>query len=88
MTGTKGKINLDLITGGSGSYEIGTGTFPDESTALANSSWVSGTGFVIGIGPATGDTYWMVVRDSLGNILAKDVVADCFITTTTTSTLI
>lgn len=85
--GINGTIGVDLITGGSGIYEIGNAVFPSEVLALANASWIVAVSLSVGVGPATGDTYWMVVRDSIGNILAKEIVADCS-TTTTSTTLI
>ena len=72
-----GTINIDMFTGGSGVYEVGSNFFLSEAAALANGSWIPSTSFAIGVGPAIGGTYWMVIRDSLGNILAKDIVVNC-----------
>jgi hypothetical protein len=81
-------LSMSAYTGGSAPYESGTNYFTSEAAALANTSWVgppSGS-FAIGIGPTPG-TYWMVIRDSLGNLKAKDVTVDCTTTTTTTTTI-
>jgi len=80
LTSSCGGINATLsmttYTGGSGSYESGNGFFLSEVAALANTSWVAGTAFGIGIGSTPG-TYWMVIRDSLGTLKAKSVVVNC-----------
>jgi hypothetical protein len=72
-----GTISIITFTGGSGIYEVGTNFFLSESAALSNTTWASATSFSIGIGPAVGATYWMVIRDSLGTLKAKDIVVDC-----------
>lgn len=84
-SGIDGTVTVNLITGGSGIYEIGNATFSSEALALANSSWISALSLSIGVGPATGGSYWMVVRDSIANILAKEIVVNCPTTTTTTT---
>lgn len=77
-------LSMTSYTGGSGSYESGNGFFLSEAAALANASWIPGTSLAIGIGSTPG-TYWMVIRDTLGTLKAKDIVVDCTTTTTTTT---
>lgn len=71
-------------TGGSGTgYQYSSNFFTSEPAALANTSWVSAssTAFINFLVPGT---YWISLRDSLGNIIAKSVTTTC--TTTTSST--
>jgi hypothetical protein len=72
-----GTIQTITYTGGVGPYQAGNGFFLSEAAALSNTSWISTISFSIGIGPAIGATYWMVIRDSLGTLKAKDIVVDC-----------
>ena len=70
-------IQMTSYIGGSGSYESGNGFFSSESAALANTSWIPSTSFAIGVGPGTDITFWMVIKDSLGNLKAKSIFVSC-----------
>jgi hypothetical protein len=70
-------IQMTSYIGGSGSYESGNGFFSSESAALANTSWIPSTSFAIGVGPGSNITYWMVIKDSLGNLKAKSIFVSC-----------
>jgi hypothetical protein len=74
--GINATISIDTYTGGSGSYEAGIGFFTSEVAALANTSWAPSSSFTIGIGSTPG-TYWMVIRDTLGNQKAKSIAVAC-----------
>jgi hypothetical protein len=74
--GINATLSMTTYTGGSGSYESGNGFFLSEAAALANTSWIPGTSFAIGIGSTPG-TYWMVIKDTLGNLKAKDIAVNC-----------
>jgi len=70
-------------------YLAGNIKFVSEAAALANVVWVGPTNQVF-YGAVTLDaTWWLVVKDSVGNILAKSVTSNCFggSTTTTTTTI-
>lgn len=69
-------IEANTIVGGSGIYEGGSTYFTSEVAALANTSWTSITSS-IGYGVPSNGTYWIVIKDSLGNILAKSVTTSC-----------
>lgn len=69
-------IEANTISGGSGTYEGGSTYFTSEVAALANTSWTSITSS-IGYGVPSNNTYWIVIKDSLGNILAKSVTTAC-----------
>jgi len=74
-------IILDDITGGVGPYYPATDTFTSEALALANTSWsaTSNPGSVAVYYPETAvGTYWVVVKDSVDDIFAKEIFADCF----------
>lgn len=74
-------IVLDDITGGTGPYYAATDTFTDETSALANTSWslTSNPGSVAVYYPETiAGTYWVAVKDSVGDIFAKEIFADCW----------
>jgi hypothetical protein len=58
-------------------YELGTTYFTSELDALSNTSWVTGTDREYLILPPVNSTYWVVVKDSVGNILAKSVTTNC-----------
>jgi hypothetical protein len=85
-TGINATLTMTTYTGGSAPYESGIYYFTSEAAALANTSWAGppSNSFSIGIGSTPG-TYWMVIRDSLGNLKAKSIVVDCSTTTTTTT---
>jgi hypothetical protein len=70
-------IQMTSYIGGSGSYESGNGFFSSESAALANTSWIPSTSFAIDVGPGSNITYWMVIKDSLGNLKAKSILVSC-----------
>ena len=77
-SGINATLSMSAYTGGTGPYESGNNYFTSEAAALANTSWIgppSGS-FAIGIGSTPG-TYWMVIRDSLGTLKAKDIFVDC-----------
>ena len=69
-------IEANTISGGSGTYQAGSTYFTSEVAALANASWTSITSS-ISYGVPSNDTYWIVIKDSLGNILAKSVTTSC-----------
>jgi hypothetical protein len=79
-------ISAFSITGGSGLYFAGTTYFLDEPSALANSSWTSPISTVTYNVGTTNGSFWIVIIDSVGNILAQEVITACVITTTTTTT--
>lgn len=83
-TGLDATLDSTNYTGGSLTYYTGTTYFASEVLALANTSWTLGTSFTIGIGSTPG-TYWLVIKDSVGNIKAKSIDVDCSTTTTTTT---
>jgi len=67
----------NTIAGGTGPYQISTGTFANQLAAEANTSWVTTTTRNFALGNVTGE-YWVAVKDSTGDILAKDIYADCW----------
>ena len=74
-------IVIDDITGGVGPYYPATDTFPDETSALANTSWsaTSNPGSVAVYYPETVvNTYWVAIKDSADTVFAKEIYADCF----------
>jgi hypothetical protein len=83
---TDGNITIfgsDII-GGVGPYEFGTTFFYLEAAALANTSWVSALSVSYGAGTED-DTFWIVIKDSVGTLKTKSITTECN-TTTTTST--
>jgi hypothetical protein len=67
-------------------YLAGNIKFVSEAAALANTVWIGPTNEVF-YGAANQDaTWWLVVKDSVGNILAKSVTSNCFTPSTTTTT--
>jgi len=75
------QIVLDDITGGVGPYYPATDTFPDETSALANTSWslTSNPGSVAVYYPETvANTYWVAVKDSADTVFTKQIYANCF----------
>jgi len=67
-------------------YLAGNIKFVSQSAALANTVWIGPTNEVF-YGAANQDaTWWLVVKDSVGNILAKSVTSNCFTQSTTTTT--
>jgi hypothetical protein len=78
-------INFKIlnITGGvpfalsPSTYLVGNMKFASEAAALANTSWLGPTNEIT-YGSATVDsTWWLVVKDSVGNILAKSSTSNC-----------
>jgi hypothetical protein len=69
-------ISITNITGGTLPYSVGTTYFSSESAALANTSWIPSTSISYTIPPTNG-TYWMVIKDDVGTIIAKDVTTTC-----------
>ncbi len=69
-------ISITNITGGTPPYSVGTTYFPSEAAALANASWTLGISISYTIPPTNG-TYWMVIKDDVGTIVAKDVTTTC-----------
>jgi hypothetical protein len=88
-------VNITNIVGGFPPYQTATGVFSSQSAALANTSWNAGCwgGYLqncdtsYNVGPVD-DTFWVVVKDSIGNILTKSITTNCIqITPTPTSTV-
>lgn len=74
-------IILDDITGGVAPYYSANVTFSDEATALATSDWnttPNGGSTAVYYSETAVGTYWVVVKDSVGDIFAKEIFADCF----------
>ena len=70
-------ISGNTPTGGSGTgYQFGTSTFASQAAALANTSWVFATSIVYTVSKING-VYWVAMKDSLGNVIAKSVNAVC-----------
>jgi len=84
--GTDATLESTLYQGGSLTYFTGTTYFTSEALALANTSWIEATSFSVPIGTTPG-TYWLVIKDSVGNIKTKSIDVDCTTTTTTTTPL-
>ncbi len=76
--------------GGFPPYQSATQPFLSEGAALANTNWgpncwgSCGIGF--GVDASQDKTYWLVVKDSIGNILAKSITTACRPTPTPTNT--
>lgn len=68
-------------------YLVGSMKFVSEAAALANTSWTGPTIDVIYGSGTVDSTWWLVVKDSVGNILTKSITSNCYGTTTTTTTL-
>jgi hypothetical protein len=83
-------ISAINYSGGFPPYQSATSYFSSEVQALANTSWGPNCWETCGVGfgvPATSDdTYWLVVKDSIGNILAKSITTDCIPNPTPTPT--
>jgi hypothetical protein len=79
-------VALNTIVGGTPPYEVGTTTFPSQALALANTNWVTASSIGYGVTNTSDNTYWLVARDSVGNILAKSVTTACYSTPTPTPT--
>ena len=71
-------VYLDNIIGGVPPYQVGTATFNSQLAALANTSWVTASSIGYGVSAVSDNTYWLVARDSVGNILAKSVTTMCY----------
>jgi hypothetical protein len=86
ICGGFGDITVDANTpsGGVGPYQFGSTYFLSEASALLNTSWLTSTSISYGVGGAN-NTFWVVMRDSLGTLLAKSVTTTCTSTTTTTT---
>ena len=76
-SGSDVTLVANTITGGTGPYQISTGTFANQLDAEANTSWVTATTRNFALGNVAGE-YWVAVKDSTGDILAKDIYADCW----------
>ena len=86
-SGTNAIVTINTFGGGSGGYSFGTTLFNYESDAYLNSSWTVGTSNTYAAQSfATSGLLWAVIKDSVGNLLAKSVVPNCTTTTTTTTT--
>ncbi len=66
-------------------YLVGNIKFVSEAAALANTVWIGPTNEVIYGSVTIDSTWWLVVKDSVGNILAKSVTSNCYGSTTTTT---
>ena len=72
------QVLLDNARGGVPPYQYCATYFTSESAAMANTNWFSGTDFVTYNMPQiNGVTYWFVVKDSAGTILAKSILVTC-----------
>jgi len=80
-------IICDSATGGSGTgYRfMNWSVYTTESAALANTSWSVFSTNLTYVETLSPGTYWVALRDSLGNIVAKSVTTNCTTTTTTTT---
>jgi uncharacterized protein (TIGR02145 family) len=76
-SGSDVTLVANTIAGGTGPYQISTGTFANQLDAEANTSWVTATTRNFALGNVEGE-YWVAVKDSTGDILAKDIYADCW----------
>ena len=76
-SGSNVTLVANTITGGTGPYQISTGTFANQLDAEANTSWVTATTRNFTLGNVTGE-YWVAVKDSTGDILSKEIYADCW----------
>jgi hypothetical protein len=86
-SGANAIVTINTFGGGSGGYSFGTTLFNYESDAYLNSSWTVGTSNTYAAQSfATSGLLWAVIKDSVGNLLAKSVVPNCTTSTTTTTT--
>lgn len=85
--GTINTFSGNTPTGGSGTYEFTAGWYATEQDALNATSWLPASVSALYTGANNG-TYWIACRDvnNYSNIIAKSVVANCQVTTTTTTT--
>jgi hypothetical protein len=79
-------VALNTIVGGTPPYQVGTTTFTSQASALANTNWVTASSISYGVTNTSDNTYWLVARDSVGNILAKSVTTACYPPTPTPTT--
>jgi hypothetical protein len=79
-------VSAGSTIGGVPPYQFGSTTFTSEASALANTSWVTSSSISYMVSPSSDNTYWLVGRDSIGNILAKSVTTACYSTPTPTPT--
>lgn len=77
-------LNADTPTGGTGSYQFGSTFYLSQAAALLNTSWITSTSISYGVG-ASNNTFWVVMRDSVGTLLAKSITTACTTTTSTTT---
>ena len=82
-----GKITVNTLSGGLGTYEITTNLYSTSVAALAATTWESITTSKDYTSVSDG-TYYVAVRDAgnIENIIAKSVVVACTTTTTTSTT--
>ena len=86
-SGTNAIVTINTFGGGSGGYSFGTTLFNYETDAYLNSSWTVGTSNTYAAQSfATSGLLWAVIKDSVGNLLAKSVIPNCTTSTTTTTT--
>lgn len=82
-----GKVTVNTLSGGLGTYEITTDLYSTSVAALAATAWESITTTKDYTSVSDG-TYYAAVRDAgnIENIIAKSVVVACTTTTTTSTT--
>lgn len=82
-----GKITVNGLSGGLGTYEITTNLYSTSVAALAATTWESITTSKDYTSVSDG-TYYVAVRDAgdIENIIAKSIVVACTTTTTTSTT--
>lgn len=86
-SGTNAIVTINTFGGGSGGYSFGTTLFNYETDAYLNSSWTVGTSNTYAAQSfATSGLLWAIIKDSVGNLLAKSVIPNCTTTTSTTTT--
>jgi hypothetical protein len=84
-SGTNAVVTINTFDGGSGGYSFGTTLFDYETDAYINTNWTVGTSNTYSPQSfATTGLLWAVIKDSVGNKLAKSVIPNCTTTTTTT----
>jgi hypothetical protein len=74
-------VTIDDITGGTGPYYPAMSTFPDEATALSNTSWNTTPNpgnVLVSYAETNFGYYWLAVKDSVGEIFAKRFYAECW----------
>jgi hypothetical protein len=86
-SGTNAIVTINTFGGGSGGYSYGNTLFNYESDAYLNSNWTVGTSNTYAAQSfATSGLLWAIIKDSVGNLLAKSVIPNCTTTTTSTTT--